>query len=181
VECCYWWSVSCKWEDGNCFDPLAVAVCNGDIVIGRVPRKISSICSLYIHRGAEIHCRVTGSRRFSADLEQGGLGLNFRSLNFRMVTWHTNYTKISRYTVILWFHITYTVCILTTDYYITLLQRYVSILGGVGKTQQLLWRHKNAAGPEMTAVEPSGSYTLLLLLMWSSANRTPSDWSHDCT
>ena len=63
----------CKREDGNRFDPFAVAVCNGDIVIGHIPRKISSVCSLYIRRGGEIHCRVTGSRRFSADLEQGGL------------------------------------------------------------------------------------------------------------
>ena len=29
----------CKREDGNRFDPFAVAVCNGDIVIGHVPRK----------------------------------------------------------------------------------------------------------------------------------------------
>jgi len=65
----------CKREDGNRFDPFAVAVCNGDIVIGHVPRKISSVCSLYmyIRRGGEIHCRVTGSKCFSADLEQGGL------------------------------------------------------------------------------------------------------------
>ena len=59
----------CKREDGNRFDPFAVAVCNGDI--GHVPRKISSVCSLYIRRGGEIHYRVTGCRRFSADLEQG--------------------------------------------------------------------------------------------------------------
>ena len=63
----------CKREDGNHFDPFAVAVCNGDRVIGQVPRKSSSVCSLYIRQGGEIHCRVTGSRRFSADLEQVGL------------------------------------------------------------------------------------------------------------
>ena len=63
----------CKREDGNRFDPFAVAVCNGDMVIGHVPRKISFVCSLYIRRGSEIHCRVTGSRHFSADLEQVGL------------------------------------------------------------------------------------------------------------
>ena len=34
----------CKREDGNRF---AVSVCNGDIVIGHVPRKISTVCSLY--------------------------------------------------------------------------------------------------------------------------------------
>jgi len=38
----------CKREDGNRFDPFAVAVFNGDIVIGHIPRKISSIWSLYI-------------------------------------------------------------------------------------------------------------------------------------
>jgi len=63
----------CKREDGNRFDPFAVAVCNDDIVIGHVPRKISSVCLLYIRQGGEIHCRMTGSRRFSADLKQGGL------------------------------------------------------------------------------------------------------------
>ena len=44
----------CKREDGNGFDPFAVAVCNGDIVIGHVPRKISSVCSLYIRRGGPL-------------------------------------------------------------------------------------------------------------------------------
>ena len=44
----------CKREDGNHFDPFAVAVCNGDIVIGHVPTKISSVCSLYIRRGIQI-------------------------------------------------------------------------------------------------------------------------------
>jgi len=38
----------CKQEDGNRFDLFAVAVCNGDIVIGHIPRKISSVCSIYI-------------------------------------------------------------------------------------------------------------------------------------
>jgi len=63
----------CKREDGNRFDPFAVAVCNGDIVIGHVLRKISSVCSLSIGQGGETHCRVTCSRLSSADLEQGGL------------------------------------------------------------------------------------------------------------
>ena len=63
----------CKREGGNGFDPFAVAVCNVDLVIGHVPRKISSVCSLYIRRRGEIHCRVTDSRCFSADLGQGWL------------------------------------------------------------------------------------------------------------
>ena len=54
----------CKREDGNRVDPFAVAVMRGDAVIGHVPRKISSVCSLYLRRDGSIVCRVTGSRRF---------------------------------------------------------------------------------------------------------------------
>ena len=43
------------------------------MTVGHVPRKLSSICSLFIRRGGSISCRVTGSRRFSEDLPQGGL------------------------------------------------------------------------------------------------------------
>ena len=37
----------CKCEDGNRVDPFIVAVVRGDTVMGHVPRKILSICSLY--------------------------------------------------------------------------------------------------------------------------------------
>jgi len=41
----------CKREDGNRFDPFAVAVCNGDIVVGHVPGKISSVLfAIYLSR-----------------------------------------------------------------------------------------------------------------------------------
>ena len=42
-------------------------------VVGHIPKKISSVCSLYLRRGGSIICRVTGSRRYSEDLIQGGL------------------------------------------------------------------------------------------------------------
>ena len=64
---------SYKREDGNRVDPFAVAVMRGDTVIGYVPRKILSICSLYLRRDGSIVCRMTGSRWFSVDLAQGGL------------------------------------------------------------------------------------------------------------
>ena len=38
-----------------------------------VPRKISAICSLFLHRNGTIHCKVTGSRRYSRDIAQGRL------------------------------------------------------------------------------------------------------------
>ena len=41
--------------------------------VGHVPRKSSTICSVFIRRGGSIRCRVTGSRRYSQDLPQGGL------------------------------------------------------------------------------------------------------------
>ena len=44
-----------------------------ETVVGHIPKKIPSICSLYLRRGGSIICRVTGSRRYSEDLIQGRL------------------------------------------------------------------------------------------------------------
>ena len=63
----------CKRETGNDKDRYAVAVMRGDTIVGHVPRKISAACSLFLRRNGTIRCTVTGSRRFSADLPQGGL------------------------------------------------------------------------------------------------------------
>ncbi len=41
--------------------------------VGHVPRRISSICSIFLRRGGNITCTVTGSRHYSGDLPQGGL------------------------------------------------------------------------------------------------------------
>ena len=38
----------CKREDGNRFDPFAVAVVRADAIIGHLPRKISCVCALYL-------------------------------------------------------------------------------------------------------------------------------------
>ena len=62
---------TCKRETGNMFDPFAVAVMRGDTtVIGHTLRKI---CSLFLCREGSTTCEVSGSRRFSDDLVQGGL------------------------------------------------------------------------------------------------------------
>ena len=42
-------------------------------VVGRVLRKISAACSLFLQRAGIIHCTVVGVRYFSADIPQGGL------------------------------------------------------------------------------------------------------------
>ena len=63
----------CEREPTNTVDCFAVAVKNGLDIVGHVPKKISSICSVFLHRGGTIDCHITGCRRYSADLIQGGL------------------------------------------------------------------------------------------------------------
>ena len=65
--------LSCEREGANYADPFAVAIIKDDNIVGHVPRKISTVCSLFLRRGGSILCRVTGSRRFSRDLPQGGV------------------------------------------------------------------------------------------------------------
>ena len=66
----------CVREPTNASDRYAVAVTRPGglgVVIGHLPRKLSKICSLFIRRGGSICCIVTGGRRYSADLPEGGL------------------------------------------------------------------------------------------------------------
>ena len=77
----------CTREIGNRHDPYAVAVWKDGIVVGHVPRKISCICSVFIRRGGEIHCTVTNSRRYSADLAQGGMEIPC-TLTFKITDKH---------------------------------------------------------------------------------------------
>ena len=65
--------LSCVRESENHHDPFSVAVVRSGVIVGHVPRKISSTCSLFLRRGGTIDCRVTGQRRYSTDLSQGGL------------------------------------------------------------------------------------------------------------
>ena len=50
-----------------------MAVRKDGTIIGHLPRAISWACSLFLRRGNSITCRVTGHRRYSADLPQVGL------------------------------------------------------------------------------------------------------------
>ena len=50
-----------------------MAVTREDIVVGRLPRNISTPCHLFLRKGGNISCVVNGARGFSADLVQGGL------------------------------------------------------------------------------------------------------------
>lgn len=63
----------CHRELGNLEDPYAVAVVkDDDIVVGHIPRKISTMYSMFSKKG-QIICTVTGRRQCSADLPQGGM------------------------------------------------------------------------------------------------------------
>ena len=63
----------CEREAGNASDRYAVAVMKDFAVVGHVPRKISTICSIFLRRGGTIDCHITGCKRYSRDLVQGGL------------------------------------------------------------------------------------------------------------
>ena len=63
----------CQRESGNRADPFAVAVVKSGVTVGHIPRKISSVCSFFLHKGGVINICTTARRRFSADLPHGGL------------------------------------------------------------------------------------------------------------
>lgn len=63
----------CQQEGGNIHNPYAVAVVEGGVTVGHVPRAISSVCYLFLGRNGTLRCQVTGTRHYSVDLPQGGL------------------------------------------------------------------------------------------------------------
>ena len=63
----------CRRDLGNSHDPYAVAMVRASNIVGHVPKRISSICHIFLRRGGTITCTVTGSRQYSGDLPQGGL------------------------------------------------------------------------------------------------------------
>lgn len=63
----------CSRELSNGHDPYAVKVTLSTEVVGHLPKRINSICSTFLRRSGSIMCTVTGSRRYSGDLIQGGL------------------------------------------------------------------------------------------------------------
>ena len=63
----------CQQERSNTHDPYAVAVVDRGVIVGHVPRGISSVCYLFINRKGTITCEVTGAKQYTTDLPQGGL------------------------------------------------------------------------------------------------------------
>ena len=66
--------LQCTRDVSNRKDPYAVSVVkSGTGIVGHLPKKISTACSLFLRRGGSITCKVTGTRRYSSDLPQGGV------------------------------------------------------------------------------------------------------------
>ena len=65
--------LNCAREVGNLSDTFAVTVVKVNDTVGHFPRKVSSICSIFLQNGGTISCEVTGSRHYSNNLAQGGL------------------------------------------------------------------------------------------------------------
>ena len=65
--------LECLREPSNARDRYAVATKKEGNIIGHLPKKISKPCVLFLRRGGSIYCTVTGGRRHSSDLPQGGL------------------------------------------------------------------------------------------------------------
>jgi hypothetical protein len=63
----------CTRELNNSSDRYAVAVKKGGTIVGHLPRKITRLCCLFLRHGGTINCEVSGKRRYSSDLVQGGL------------------------------------------------------------------------------------------------------------
>ena len=70
--------LECQREEANEQDPYAVVIvkrtagCRTKVVV-HVPKRISAACSLFLQRSGNIECTITGARRYSSDLPQGGL------------------------------------------------------------------------------------------------------------
>ena len=69
--------LTCERESDNTLDRYAVAVKMEGNIVGHLPRKPTGVCSLFLRRGDTIDCTVTGCRRYSVVLPQGGLEIPF--------------------------------------------------------------------------------------------------------
>ena len=65
--------LACEREPHNAHNCYTVAVKRRRVIVGGLPRKLLKLCLLFLRQGGTILCRVTGARRYSKDLPQGGL------------------------------------------------------------------------------------------------------------
>ena len=56
------------------YDKYAIALINSELVaVGHLPKFVSKLTHFFVKHAGKIRCEITGSKRYSSDLEQGGL------------------------------------------------------------------------------------------------------------
>ena len=85
--------LTCRLEFGNIHDPYAVAVVRStsSSTVGHIPRRISAVCHIFLRRNGNISCQVTGERRYSVDLPQGGMEVPCKLTTGTSKDIHTKY------------------------------------------------------------------------------------------
>ena len=71
-------------------DKYAIALINSEsVTVGHLPKFMSKLAHLFVKHAGEIRCEITGSKRYSSDLEQGGLeipaNIIFQNSNQRII------------------------------------------------------------------------------------------------
>ena len=56
-------------------DKYVIAVINNGEAVGHIPKFLTKLTFFFLKNGGKLHITVTGPRRYSADLKQGGLEL----------------------------------------------------------------------------------------------------------
>ena len=60
-------------------DKLAIALVNNDsVTVDNIPKFMSKLTHVFIKHGRRIKCEITGGKKYSRDLEQGGLEIPAR-------------------------------------------------------------------------------------------------------
>ena len=78
-------TLSSSRETSNLHDPFAVKVLKTDEIVGHLPKRISSTCSIFSRKRGTITCTVNGERRYSRDLTQGGLDVLIFEINDSLI------------------------------------------------------------------------------------------------
>ena len=85
--------LSAKHEDDPqslVHDKYAIALINNEsVAVGHLPKFLSKLAHFFVKHAGKIRCEITGSKRYSSDLEQGGLEIPakiiFQNSNKRII------------------------------------------------------------------------------------------------
>ena len=85
--------LSAKYEDDPqslVHDKYVIALINSEsVTVGHFPKFMSKLAHFFVKHGGKISCEITGSKRYSSDLEQGGLEIPakimFQNSNERVI------------------------------------------------------------------------------------------------